>query len=62
MAGPAIMAGSKTAEWISANIIDDFGIPDKNEDKWKAAELNSILISNVVCGSHGHLCTFDGIK
>jgi hypothetical protein len=36
-------------------------IPDKNEDKWTAAELNSILINNVVRGAHGHLRTFGGI-
>ncbi len=53
---------TKLAEWISANLSDELSIPVKNEDKWTAAELNSILINNVVCGSHGHLRTFGGIK
>ena len=53
---------TKLAEWIGANLSDELRIPDKNEDKWKAEELNSILINNVVCGSHGHLRTFGGIK
>jgi hypothetical protein len=53
---------TKLAEWIGANLSDELRIPDKNEDKWSAAELNSILINNVVRGSHGHLRTFGGIK
>ena len=46
---------TKLAKWIGANLSDELQIPDKSEDKWTAAELNSILINNVVCGSHGHL-------
>ena len=53
---------TKLAKWISANLSDELLIPDKNEDKWTAVELNSVLINNVVRGSHGHLCTFGGIK
>ena len=44
------------------NFSDELRIPVKSEDKWKAAELNLILINNVVRGSHGHLRTFGGIK
>ncbi len=47
---------------IGANLSDELGIPDENEDKWIATELNSILINNVVCDPHGHLCTFGGIE
>ncbi len=53
---------TKLAEWIGANLSDELCIPDKIEDKWTAAELNTIIINNVVCGSHGHLRTFGGIK
>ena len=53
---------TKLAEWIGANLSDELRIPMKSEDKWIAAELNSILINNVVRGSHGHLRTFGGIK
>ncbi len=53
---------TKLAEWIGANLSDELHIPDKNEDKWTAAELNPILINNVVRGSYGHLRTFGGIK
>ncbi len=49
---------TKLAEWIGANLSDELQIPDKNKDKWTAAELNSILINNVVSGSHGHLHRF----
>ena len=37
-------------------------IPDNNEDKWTAAELNNILLNNVVRGPHGHLHRLVGIK
>ena len=53
---------TKLAEWISVNLSDELRIPDKNEDQWTAAELNSILINIVVRGSHGHLRTFGGIR
>ncbi len=53
---------TKLAEWIGTNLSDELRSPDKNVDKWTAAELYSILINNVVCGSHGHLHTFGGIK
>ncbi len=46
---------TKLAELISANLSDELRISDKNEDQWTAAELNSILINNVVRGSHGLL-------
>ena len=50
------------AEWNGANLTDDLQIPDKMEDKWTAAELNAILLNNIVRGPHGHLRTFGGIK
>jgi hypothetical protein len=50
------------AEWIDANLSAELLIPEKKGDKWTAAELNSILINNVVRGLHGHLRTFGGIK
>ena len=53
---------TKLAEWIGANLSEELLIPDKNEDKWTAAELNNILLNNVVRGPHGHLRTFGGIK
>ena len=53
---------TKLAEWIGANLDAELLIPDKQRDKWTAAELNSILINNVVCGPHGHLRTFGGIQ
>ena len=53
---------TKLAKWIGANLSDELWIPDKSEDKWTAAELNSILINNVVCGSQGHCLTFGSIK
>ena len=53
---------TKLAEWIGANLGAELLIPDKQGDKWTAAELNSILINNVVRGPHGHLRTFGGIK
>jgi hypothetical protein len=37
-------------------------IADKIEDKWTAAELNTILLNNVVRGLHCHLHRFGGIK
>ena len=49
---------TKLAEWIGANLSAELLILDKQGDKWTAAELNSILISNVVCGPHGHLRTW----
>jgi hypothetical protein len=49
---------TKLAQWVSTNISNDLQIPDKNEDKWTAAELNSFPLNNAVCGPHGHLCTF----
>ncbi len=54
----------KLAEWIGANpsLSAELLIQDKLGDKWTAAELNSILINNVVRGPHGHLRTFGGIK
>jgi hypothetical protein len=53
---------TKLAEWIGANLSEELLIPDKNEDKWTAAELNNILLNNVVWGPHGYLHTFRGIK
>ncbi len=53
---------TKLAEWIGANLSDELRILDKNKNKWTAAELNSILINNVVRGLQGHLHTFGGIK
>jgi hypothetical protein len=53
---------TKMAEWIGANLSAELLIPEKQGDKWTAAELNSILINNVVHGQHGHLRTFGGIK
>ncbi len=53
---------TKPAEWIGANFSEELLIPDKIEDKWTAAELNSILLNNVVRGPFGHLCTFGGIQ
>ncbi len=40
----------KLAEWIGANLSEELLIPDKNEDKWTAAELNNILPNSVVRG------------
>jgi hypothetical protein len=53
---------TKLAEWIGANLSEELLIPDKIEDKWTAAELNSILLNNVVRGPFGHLRTFGGIQ
>ena len=53
---------TKLAEWIGANLSEELLIPDKIEDKWTAAELNSILLNNVVRGPYGHLRTFGGIQ
>jgi hypothetical protein len=53
---------TKLAEWIGANLSEELLIPDKIEDKWTAAELNSILLNNVVQGPYGHLHTFGGIQ
>ena len=55
---------TKLAEWIGANssLCAELLIQDKQGDKWTAAELNSILINNVVRDPHGHLRTFGGIK
>jgi hypothetical protein len=53
---------TKLAEWIGANLSEELLIPDKIEDKWSAAELNSILLNNVVWGPYGHLHTFGGIQ
>ena len=55
---------TKLAEWIGENLSEELRIPPKNEDKWTAAELNTILIqvNNVVRGPPGHLSTFGGIR
>ncbi len=60
------------AKWISVNLSGSVSIfvrkmiPDKSEDKRKAAEFNSIIIDNAataaVCCAHGHLSEFGGIK
>ncbi len=57
---------SKLTEGIVANLSVEL-IPDKIEDKWTAAELNNILLNNVVRGPHASvvICTrdtFGGIK
>jgi hypothetical protein len=49
---------TKLAEWIGSNLCDELGIPPKQGPLWTAAELNSIIIHNLVGGSHGHLHTF----
>jgi hypothetical protein len=53
---------TKLAKWIGAYLSVELLIPDKIEYKWTAAELNNILLKNVVRGPHGHLRTFGGIK
>ena len=53
---------TKLAEWIGENLSEELRIPPKNEAKWTAAELNTILINNVVRGPHGHIRTFSGIR
>jgi hypothetical protein len=53
---------TKLAEWIGANLSEALLIPDKKEDKWTAAELNDIILNNIVRSPHGHLRTFGGIK
>ena len=53
---------TKLAEWIGANHSYDVQILDKAEDKWTDAELNSIILHNIVRGTHGHLRTFGGIQ
>jgi hypothetical protein len=53
---------TKLAEWIGANLSEGLLIPDKTDDKWTAAELNSILLNNVVRGPYCHLRTFGGIQ
>jgi hypothetical protein len=53
---------TKLAEWIGANLSEALLIPDKKEDKWTAAELNDIILHNIVRSSYGHLRTFGGIK
>jgi hypothetical protein len=53
---------TKMAEWKGANLSAELLIPEKKRDKWTAAELNSILINNVVRGPLVHLRTFGGIK
>ncbi len=37
---------TKLAKWIGANLSDELRIPDMIDDRWTAAELNSILINN----------------
>jgi hypothetical protein len=51
-------------DWLlsGANLSDALLLPDKKEDKWTAAELNDIILHNIVRGPHGHLRTFGGIK
>ncbi len=53
---------TKLAEWIGANLSEAMLIPDKKEDKWTAAELNDIILHNIVRSPYGHLQTFGGIK
>ena len=53
---------TKLAEWIGAKLSEELLIADKIEDKWTAAELNTILLNNVVRGLHCHLRRFGGIK
>jgi hypothetical protein len=52
----------KLAEWIGTNLSDALLIPDEKEDKWTGAELNDIILHNIVRGLKGHLCSFSGIK
>ncbi len=49
---------TKLAKWIGANLPEELLIPDKIEVRWTAAELNNILLNNVVWGPHKHLRTF----
>ena len=53
---------TKLAEWIGANLCEELNIPDKQGPLWTAAELNAIIISNLVGGPHGHLHTFGCIQ
>ncbi len=52
----------RLARTVGANLSEELLIPDKNEVKWTAAELNNILLNNVVWGPYCYLCTFGGIK
>ncbi len=49
---------TKLAEWIGENLSEALLIPDKKEDKCTAAELNDIILHNIVLSPHGHLRTF----
>ncbi len=53
---------AKLAKWIGANLSEELLIADKIEDKWTAAEHNTILLNNVVWGLHCHLHRFGKIK
>jgi hypothetical protein len=53
---------TKLTEWTGSNLSKELLIPEKIEHKRTAAELNNILLNDVVRGPRGHLCTFGGIK
>ena len=53
---------TKLAEWIGTNLCDKLNIPPKQGSLWTAAELNAIIINNLVDSPHGHLRTFGCIQ
>ena len=53
---------TKLAEWIVSNLCKEMYIHPKQGAMWTVAELNAILIHNVVGGSHSHLRTFGCIQ
>jgi hypothetical protein len=39
---------TKLVEWIRSNLAEELKIPEKQGDLWTAAELNTIIIGNLV--------------